>query len=79
MPRKQESSVIAFCICRGRIPGQSPGHALCGPERTPGLPSPCPLPEGEGKKKAPAYGATSRRLRAWLRPGPEINWGARTV
>ena len=25
------------------------------------------------------HGATSRRLRAWLRRGPEINWGARTV
>ena len=28
----------------------------------------------EGKdqeKKAPAYGAMSRRLRVWLRPGPE--------
>ena len=30
----------------------------------------------QDKKEAPSHGATSRRLRAWLRPGPENSiWG----
>ena len=69
----QLCGLVTFA-CKSRGKGLIVSWIQCGPS-----PSPCPLPEGEGKKNASASGATSWRLRAGLRPGPETDLGARTV